>query len=286
MSGSEQSALGPVADPALHGSSDGLHWREWTAEMAGTGLLMFAIVTGWYWCVVAGGPWATPAVRVPVVAAIVSAFVIAIAYSPLGRRSGAHLNPAVTVALWLQGSVSGSDLIGYTVSQSIGGMTGFALSIVWGPRIAQPGIQWAQIAPDPGPPVAVPALIEAAATAVQLAVLFALLRRSRWSRWAGAVAAGLLGIAIAALAGTTGAGFSPVRGLGPDFLAHAYPSGWIYLAGPLVGAAAAALIARRRPALKTAKLAHDPTVECFMHCELRHRSRAPKPDASLPSDSS
>jgi aquaporin Z len=43
--------------------------------------------------------------------------------SPLGRRSGAHLNPAVTLAFWTRRHVHPHDLAGYTVSQVIGALS-------------------------------------------------------------------------------------------------------------------------------------------------------------------
>ena len=81
----------------------------------------------------------------------------------------------------------------------------------------------------------------------------------------------LLAGAIAGLAPVSGAGFNPVRGLAPDVLGDFYPALWIYFAGPLLGAlaAAGAVIVRGRVP-RTGKLVHDPAVPCYMRCELPH----------------
>jgi glycerol uptake facilitator-like aquaporin len=57
--------------------------------------------------------------------------------SPLGRRSGAHLNPAVTLAFWCRRHLRTGDLIGYVASQAAGAVAGaFAVRLLWGRRSA------------------------------------------------------------------------------------------------------------------------------------------------------
>ncbi len=49
---------------------------------------------------------------------------IAIVFSPLGKRSGAHFNPAVTLTFWRLGKVKGIDAIFYIIAQFLGGIAG------------------------------------------------------------------------------------------------------------------------------------------------------------------
>src|SRR5437868_5840959 len=51
---------------------------------------------------------------------------VALIYSPWGRRSGAHMNPAVTLAFLALGKVRLADAFGYIVAQFIGGVCGVA----------------------------------------------------------------------------------------------------------------------------------------------------------------
>src|SRR5204862_2267144 len=49
-----------------------------------------------------------------------------VVYSPLGRISGAHLNPAVTCAFWRLGRIGARDAVVYAVAQTIGALAGVA----------------------------------------------------------------------------------------------------------------------------------------------------------------
>jgi aquaporin Z len=254
---------------------NGWHWPEWVAEFVGTGVLLFAVVTAKDLAVRAGPPFGDLPWRVVIVAVVAGLAVLAIAISPLGRRSGAHLNPAVTLGFWCQRTVAAGDLTGYCLAQSAGGVTGVALAAVWGPSVASPDVRWALIAPGEGFPTAGAAGLELAATGLQLALVYALLSSRRLRRAAPAAAAVSLAVAIVVLAPTSGAGFNPVRALAPDVLAGAYPAWWVYVVGPLLGSVAAALVLRAgrwRPL--TGKLHHDPSITCHMHCELPHAPAA------------
>ncbi len=252
---------------------DGWHLREWAAEFAGTAILLFAVVTAKYWAVRAGRPYSEFALRVMIVAVVAGLVVVAVAESPLGRRSGAHLNPAVTLGLWVQRVTGPADLAGYVVAQVAGGILGVAAARLWGPAVAATEVQWAVIAPGGRISPWWGAAIEALATLAQLAVVFAVLA-GRFVRWTAVVAGVLLAAFIVALAPVSGAGFNPVRGLAPDVLAGTYPAIWIYLVGPLAGGllAGVLVLARGRRPL-TGKLRHDPRIACYMWCVLPHAAR-------------
>src|SRR5690242_18008085 len=53
----------------------------------------------------------------------------ALIYSPLGRRSGAHMNPAVTLAFLRLGKISAKDAFAYVVAQFTGAAAGVGLTI-------------------------------------------------------------------------------------------------------------------------------------------------------------
>ena len=58
-----------------------------------------------------------------------------VALSPVGRLSGAHLNPAVTIAFYLQRKVHVHDLLGYVAAQLLGALVAAAgLRLAWGVR--------------------------------------------------------------------------------------------------------------------------------------------------------
>src|SRR6266704_2126830 len=73
---------------------------------------------------------------------------VAIVFSPLGKRSGAHFNPAVTLAFWRLKKVESADAIGYAVFQFIGGVAGVAVAgLLLRGRVAHPSVRYAATLP-------------------------------------------------------------------------------------------------------------------------------------------
>ncbi len=248
---------------------NGWHWREWLAEGAGTAIVLFAVVTTKDLAVRAGPPFSDLRWSIAIIAVVAGLTVGIVAVSALGRRSGAHLNPALTVGLWLQRTVSPADLAGYCAAQLAGGVGGVALARVWGSTVARPAVDWALLQPASWIAQITAAGLECVATAFQLGVVFALLSSRRYHRWTPYAAAAMLTVGIIVLGPVSGGAFNPVRGLAPDMLAGVYPAVWVYIAGPLLGAtlAAEAFTAfRRRPV--TGKLRHDPAIPSYMRYDL------------------
>jgi aquaporin Z len=158
-----------------------------------------------------------------------------------GHISGAHYNPAVSVALVLRGKLPRSELLPYIVAQLIGAtLAGFAVYAILGQTFA----------PAPGPTVTPWAalLVEILFTfALCLVVLnVACSERTKGNSYYGLA----IGFTIAAGAfaggGVSGGAFNPAVGTGP-IVVHALLSGgslsnlWLYLVGPFTGAGLAAL---------------------------------------------
>ena len=247
---------------------NGWHWREWLAEGAGSAVLLFAVVTAKDVAVRVGPPLSGLPWRNVITALAAGAAVAAVAVSAIGRRSGAHLNPALTFGLWLQRTVSPADLAGYWAAQLAGGLLGVTIARLWGPTVTRPPIEWALVKPTASIPQLAAASVECAAVLIQLSVVFILLSSRRYHQWAPAASGGILALAFV-LAPLSGGALSPLRGIAPDTLAGAYPAVWIYIAGPLLGAAFAAAVltaSGRHPV--TGKLHHDPSIRCHMRCML------------------
>jgi glycerol uptake facilitator-like aquaporin len=98
--------------------------RRATAEFVGTGLLLFAIVGSG---IVIEDPSNDPALQLFAHAVIVGA-ILALLIALLGPVSGAHLNPAVTLAAWRQGDVTGRLAGAYVVAQTVGAVAGVVLA--------------------------------------------------------------------------------------------------------------------------------------------------------------
>src|SRR5213594_5110795 len=75
---------------------------------------------------------------------------IALVFSPLGKRSGAHFNPAVTLTFWRLGKVKNWDAVFYIVAQFIGGIAGvFAVTLFVREALSHPNVHYAATLPGP-----------------------------------------------------------------------------------------------------------------------------------------
>lgn len=241
----------------------GWHWTEWACELAGTAFQLFLGFSVVAFFEAPGAPGraaiASPGWRLVVIGACFGILAAIVAVSPIGKRSGAHLNPAVTFGFFLRKHTHAADLAGYALAQLAGALVAAtALRVAWPTWTRQ--IDNARTSPSPTTPGWEAAGIEAGLTMALLLVVFTMVSSPRTSRWTPAVVTGALSGLIWAGAPYTGASMNPARTLGPDIVSGAFPTWWVYLVGPTSGAALAAtafwLLARGRTTL-TAKLFHD-----------------------------
>ena len=215
------------------------HWPEYLIEAAGLGVFM--IIAGV--CVtLLEYPRSALAVAIPsagvrrgLIGIAMGLTAVAIIYSPWGRRSGAHLNPAVTLTFLRLGKVAPADALFYVVAQFAGGATGtLLLSAVLGNWFTLPPIS--SIATMPGKAGEFVAFgAEVAIAFVMMSTVLATYASARLMRWTGLCAGALVAVYIAFEAPLSGMSLNPARSV-----ASAVPSGlwhgiWIYLSAPLFG---------------------------------------------------
>jgi len=240
----------------------GVHPVEWLCELAGTALLLLGGLSA---VCLDFGPH-TPLAALPgsprllITGLLFAGTGSLLAISPLGRRSGAHLNPVVTLAFFTQGKVHPHDLAGYIAAQLTGAVLGTAvLRLLWGREAT--AVHLGATAPGKGLSRPQAALVEAGVTAALVLVVLLMTSSTRTARWTPL----LLWPVIAALvwqgAPYTGTGLNPARSLGPALLAPLLGPYWVYAAGPLLGGALAvgAFALLRDRHVLTAKLFHDPS---------------------------
>lgn len=168
----------------------------------------------------------------------------AIIQSPWGHRSGAHMNPAVTLAFWTLGRVTTLDAVFYTLFQFLGGVAGVLLStILIGPPLWHSAVNFAVTVPGaPGAYAAfwgelfISALLMATALAVSASV--------RLRSWMPAFAAVLLTIFIAFESPLSGMSMNPARTVASAIPAGQWSSIWIYFIAPPLGMLATAQLYR------------------------------------------
>jgi aquaporin Z len=248
-----------VADGARGGS--GLA-RLCLAELVGTALLVavglsFVIADfGARSPVVALLP--SPAGRRALTGALFGATGMTIALSPVGRVSGAHLNPVVSLAFWAEGALSGRTLAAFVASQSVGAVAGAVPLLLFGAR----GAAISYGATSPGAAGIAPAFLgEVVTTFAMVSIVLAMVASSPVRVYTPFVFPPLYCVMVWLEAPLSGTSTNPARSLGPDVVAleaHAY---WLYVLAPAVGALAAVGLRRLVPrwlgrSIEVAKLAH------------------------------
>ncbi|HUZ89900.1 MAG TPA: aquaporin [Candidatus Acidoferrales bacterium] len=238
------------------------HWPEWIAELAGTALLMvggLGAVTldfGSHSPIVALLP--SHSARLLLTGALFAATGALVALSPLGRTSGAHLNPAVSLAFWLTGKMRHHDLGAYICAQIVGACLGvLALRLAF-PEFAT--VRYGMTMPGPSitPPIA--ALIEAGMTSALVLTILVFVSDMRTARWTPLAAWAVITLLVWQGAPLTGTSLNPARSVGPALIALNGHDLWIYLVGPPAGAILATWLVLAGMNLRpvTAKLFHDP----------------------------
>ena len=154
-----------------------------------------------------------------------------------GHLSGAHYNPAVTIAFVLGRHFPIREAAGYIAAQ-LSGATAAALLLLaaWPDSPAQLG------ATIPSVDVGTALLYEIALTSLLMFVITAVATDTRAVGAAAAIAIGGT-VGLDALFGgpITGASMNPARSLGPALASGTWTDFWIYIVGPLVGAAVGVL---------------------------------------------
>jgi MIP family channel proteins len=199
------------------------------------GLAAFALVFAGCGAIVAdaqyGGALGTMGV------ALVFGLVIMVMVYATGHLSGAHINPAVTVAFTLTRHFPVREAAAYVGAQVVGAtLAALALLAVWSGQPADLGAT----VPTVGAGSAL--VYELLMTAFLMFVIMAVATDTRAVGAAAAIAIGGT-IGLDALFGglVTGASMNPARSFGPALVSGTWTDFWVYVVGPVVGAAIGAL---------------------------------------------
>ncbi len=246
------------------------HWPEYLMEAAGLGLFMISacLVTALLEHPASPVHHAMPSafLRRVVIGIAMGLTAIAIIYSPWGKRSGAHLNPAVTLSFLRLGKMARWDAVFYLVSQFVGGAAGVYFSaVVLGKAIADPTVQYAVTVP--GPAGAYIAFVgEFVISFLLMTTVLHASNSARIARFTGVLAGCLIATYIAVEAPYSGMSMNPARTLASALPANVWDALWVYFTAPVLAMLAAGGLYRRRGKVFCAKLRHAPGMDCIFNC--------------------
>lgn len=218
--------------------------KAYIAELFGTFCLVFigcaSVVTGGF-----GGLLPAGSLGIGLSFGIA---VVAMAYA-IGPVSGAHLNPAVTLGVWLSGRMPTGDVAPYMIAQVIGGILGaVVLYVIAAGAVAGAPANLAANGWDPvaGYSTFAALITEIVATFIFVTVILGVTNAKHTTALAGLA----IGLTLAALhvgfIPVSGNSLNPARSIGPALFSGSAAIGqlWLYIVAPLIGGALAGIVAK------------------------------------------
>jgi aquaporin Z len=257
------------------------HWPEYLIEATLLGLLMVSasvftmLLAHPDSAVIAAIP--DPFFRRTIIGIAMGLTAIGLIYSPPGKRSGAHMNPAVTMTFMRLGKIKPLDAAGYVVAQFAGAIAGLVLVTLsvreW---FADPAVKFIATLPGPGG--------TATAFGAEFIISFILMlsvllvsNTPKLARWTGVFAGCLVATFITFEAPLSGMSMNPARSFASAFVGQLWTALWIYFTAPVIAMQLAACIYQRTGrVVYCAKLHHHNDAPCIFNCafdELAARER-------------
>jgi aquaporin Z len=258
------------------------HWPEYFCEAAELGLFMISAslftMLLWHPSSPVLNLIPDPFVRRMLTGMAMGGTAIALVFSPLGKRSGAHFNPAVTLTFWRLGKVKNWDAFFYVIAQFIGGIGGvFAVTLFAREALSHPTVNYAATLPGMQG-VIVAFVAEFVIAFVLMSVVLRVSNTPHLARYTGLFAGALVATYITLESPLSGMSMNPARSFGSAFVGHLWMGLWIYFTAPVLAMQlAAVLYIRGKRTVYCAKYHHYNRHRCIFNCrfpELLERERA------------
>jgi aquaporin Z len=257
------------------------HWPEYVMEGAGLGLYMLSACAFVVFLEYPTSPvhqaLPDPAQRRVLMGIAMGLTAIGIIYSPLGQRSGAHFNPAVTLTFFRLGKVEVWDAAFYGAAHFIGGLLGVFLSwLVLGELVAHPAVRYAVTVPGRSG-VGMAFLAEVLISFLQMSLVLRFSNTPSLARFTGLCAGAMIATYISLEAPYSGMSMNPARTFASALPAQIWTALWIYFLAPPLGMLVAAELYVRQHGIHRvfcAKLHHHNTKQCIFQCNWKQLSVA------------
>lgn len=210
--------------------------KRFAAELAGTFVIVVLATGSAVLNAKFGGTLGVP------FEAVCPAIAVALMVYAFGKISMAHFNPAVTVGFFITGHITRRQLGVYLAAEIIGALLASAfVAFVIGTE-ANLGAN----APNYSFPLPLIIGIEVLATALLMAVIYAVVYTRGLKGFGGIAIGGIIGLDILLLSFISGASMNPARALAPALLSGFVADLWLYWTATFAGTAAIALLVRKK----------------------------------------
>ncbi|NET39969.1 MAG: aquaporin family protein [Cyanothece sp. SIO1E1] len=256
------------------------HWPEYCIEAVGLGTFMVSagVFATLLYAPTSPIPEVLPnsLLRDAMMGIAMGLTAIGIIYSPWGKRSGAHINPAVTLTFFRLGKIDGQDALGYAVFQFIGGLLGVLLvaALVGEPFTNLPVNHVVTVPGQWG--VAIALLAEFILSFGLMIMVLITSNIPSLSKFTGLFSGIMVAIYITFEAPISGMSINPARTFASALPAQVWDAFWIYYFAPPLAMLSAAEIYRRWSKLSTRSICcklcpngETPCIStnCCGHCE-------------------
>jgi aquaporin Z len=214
----------------------------------------------------------SPLLRRILMGAAMGLTAVILIYSPWGKRSGALMNPAMTLTFWRLGRLNRADTIAYATAQFAGGVAGVGLAALAGRMwLSHESVRFVATSPGPAGPM-LAWMAEYAIAFVLVTVVFSANRHPRLIRATGLLAGLMVATFIITVAPVSGMSLNPARSVGSSVWAQLWTGWWIYCTAPVAGMLSAAQVQQWLGRRVCGRLTHDPHQPGMFRCDCTHHS--------------
>ncbi len=211
-------------------------FRLFFSEFIGTGMLLLIglsfVILNW-----GEGSLVAQLVPVPWQRRLLTGFLFgctgcAVSLSKVGKISGAHINPAVSIAFWLRGTMKTPAMVGYIVSQLLGAVAGCLPLLLWGRQ--GKSISYGNTVAGNGGMVAA-YTGEVLTTAALITLIFCFGGSKKLRHYTPFAIPLLYGVMVCLEAPFSGCSTNPARSFGPAVVSGVWNGFWLFWAAPVTG---------------------------------------------------